>query len=255
MSHPPFILNSDEAHIWSLSFPQSNVSLFYNLLSPKEKEHSAHFNFSRDYDLFVTCRGVLRYLLGQYLNILPEKIPLTQGEFGKPYLENSTLQFNLSHSQERALYVITERDEVGIDVEYKDKNFNLEKSAPYFFLPEELAFWEQLDPITQRDYFFNIWVCREAFFKSLGTGWLEKEHNITFKPKENFRKKYTNEIFLKNKIGSLYFLQEEDDYVSALFVKKKSKKIKYHNFFNVNFLKNTNYYWPLEQENEDEKCM
>ena len=57
----------------------------------------------------MCCRGLLRRLLGAYLNVEPGEVRFATGPAGKPELEDlahSRLHFNVTHSHGLALYAV-----------------------------------------------------------------------------------------------------------------------------------------------------
>ena len=72
----PIELSNSDVHIWRLNFEKYN---FYNLklgsmLTEEERLRVANFRFKRHGKRFIIGRGVLRILLGLYLNIEPTKL-------------------------------------------------------------------------------------------------------------------------------------------------------------------------------------
>src|SRR6185503_13898651 len=118
-----FQLASDEVHSWcaSLDVPPETSARLYATLTPDERTRSARFQFERDQQRFIVARGVLRDLLGRYLQIQPGKISFVYNAFGKPDLGPefaNPLKFNLSHSAGLALIAIATASDVGVDLEY-----------------------------------------------------------------------------------------------------------------------------------------
>src|SRR5207249_1823771 len=73
-----FQLASDEVHSWcaSLDVPPETSGRLYATLTPDERTRSARFQFERDQQRFIVARGVLRDLLGRYLQTQPRQISL-----------------------------------------------------------------------------------------------------------------------------------------------------------------------------------
>ena len=94
---------------------------------------------------------------------------ITLGEYGKPQLLNhADVQFNLSHSGNMAMCIISS-DDVGCDIEeiQDDKH----KIAERFFNSEEVASINAKKTESEKDLaFFRVWTLREAYYKMEGTG-------------------------------------------------------------------------------------
>jgi hypothetical protein len=124
------------------------------LLCAEERERAARIAQEHDRVRWARSRGVLRALLGRYLERDPRTLDFTLGAHGKPALPReetgpepsaaADLRFNLSHSGTLALYAITDGREVGVDIERARERYT----------PE----------------FLRAWVAREAAGKCRGIG-------------------------------------------------------------------------------------
>ena len=111
---PPerLILGSNAVHVWRVSLDQSpsQIALFQNNLDDDERSRADRFYFRRDRERFIVARGVLRALLGRYLNRAPESLSFSYSTHGKPALVSESdadaIRFNLSHSHGTALYAV-----------------------------------------------------------------------------------------------------------------------------------------------------
>lgn len=175
---PPetLILGSDEVHVWRATLDQttSQIENFRHTLAADEQARAERFYFRRDREHFIVARGVLRALLGFYLNKAPECLSFRYSSHGKPALAREsggdTVRFNLSHSRGVALYAVTRGREVGIDLEYIRSDLEVEQIAERFFSCREIATLRAL-PIDLRTYaFFLCWTRKEAYIKARGEG-------------------------------------------------------------------------------------
>ncbi len=144
------------------------------LLPAEERERAARFYFQRDRNHFAAARGILRSLLGQYLNLAPGRLCFGYSPYGKPALAAAAgeppLRFNLSHSHGLALIAVTRGREIGVDVEWIRPDFATEEIAGRFFAPAEVKVMRALPPALQAEAFFNCWTRKEAFIKAHGLG-------------------------------------------------------------------------------------
>ncbi len=92
---------------------------------------------------------------------------IIKGEHGKPYIENESIFFNLSHSGNVCICALSDK-EIGCDVE-RVKKANM-KVAKRFFSPEEFEALENAEESEKDDLFFRIWTMKESFIKAVGTG-------------------------------------------------------------------------------------
>jgi 4'-phosphopantetheinyl transferase len=166
----------DEAHVWRASLLQSRqeTARLRQLLTPDEQSRADRFHFQKDRDHFIVARGILRSLLGRYLEVEPGRLRFEYSSYGKPRLskefDGGALRFNLSHSHERVLYAFARGRELGVDIEYLRQDFACEEIARRFFSPREVAAFCSL-PVSQRtEAFFHCWTRKEAYVKALGEG-------------------------------------------------------------------------------------
>jgi 4'-phosphopantetheinyl transferase len=91
------------------------------LLSDAERQRASRLVFDRDRRRFTVARARLRQLLAARLGVRPESVELAYSIRGKPTLArrfaDSDLRFNLSHSDDVAVYALSRGREIGIDVE------------------------------------------------------------------------------------------------------------------------------------------
>ncbi|MBL8675999.1 MAG: 4'-phosphopantetheinyl transferase superfamily protein [Alphaproteobacteria bacterium] len=216
-------LKPDEVHIWSASLleTRNDVTYFASLLSESERERANSFRFYRDQKQYTVARGILRSLLARYLGKAPQTIEIVYGLWGKPCLaQEKSLHFNISHARDYALYAFTRRYEVGIDLEYIDTALDMESISLNLFSPLELNDWNALSFEHKIDIFFKYWVCKEAFLKTSGKGWLENKKEIPFIKTEIQEQQIDNPS--KSPITYPYCFKCIPGYSSALFVEGPS---------------------------------
>ncbi len=128
------------------------------------------FRFERDRRRYLVGRGLLRTLLGRYLDVAPRKVQFCYAPAGKPYLVRQPLQFNLSHSGELLLIAVANGRALGIDVEQVRADFDVREVASHFFSPSEQRALATLAGASQIDAFFACWSRKEAYIKARGDG-------------------------------------------------------------------------------------
>jgi 4'-phosphopantetheinyl transferase len=144
------------------------------LLSNAERQRASRFAFAVDRRRFTVARAWLRRLLSARLGIRPESIELVYGAHGKPALAQrcalSDLRFNVSHSDDFAVYAFASGREIGIDIESIRVIGDAEDIAARFFSRRENEAYRALEPRDRSLGFFNCWTRKEAFVKALGDG-------------------------------------------------------------------------------------
>jgi 4'-phosphopantetheinyl transferase len=140
------------------------------LLSTAERERADRLRAERDRRRFIVARARLRQLLAQRLGTQPECIDLVYGSHGKPALACNRVRFNVSHSEDIAVYVFSRRGEVGVDVEAIRPIREADAIAARSFSRREKEAYAALKPRHKALGFFNCWTRKEAFVKALGDG-------------------------------------------------------------------------------------
>lgn len=175
---PPtnLVLSENDIHVWraDLNIPAWRLKLVAQTLSSDEQQRAERFYFEQDRTHFIAGRGLLRTILGRYLDLEPSKLQFSYSFRGKPALVNTnsteTLYFNLSHSNGLALYAVTRSRSIGIDLEHVRPMPDAEKLAQRFFSPQEYAVISTLLPEQKQEAFFNAWTRKEAYLKATGDG-------------------------------------------------------------------------------------
>ena len=172
--HP--VLQEDEVHIWRvpLSPSFSELHTLFEYLLPDERERAGRFHFDKDCNRFIIARGMLRWILSRYLNKPPAQLLFSYSKYGKPELRGDfgeiPLRFNLSHSNDVALYAVTLGRELGVDVEFLRDDLASVEIAERFFSQAEVAMLRALPSTLRTVSFFNCWTRKEAFIKARGEG-------------------------------------------------------------------------------------
>lgn len=163
-------------HIWRADIdlrPELLTKLAVNL-SLDERQRADRFYFERDKKKYIASRGLLRIILSGYLNIEPDRLEFRYSQQGKPELNNidteARLCFNVSHSQDLAVYTIALNRAVGIDLEYLRQIADVQQLAERFFSRSESSLINALPESQQQQLFFRFWTIKEAYLKATGEG-------------------------------------------------------------------------------------
>jgi 4'-phosphopantetheinyl transferase len=165
-----------EVHAWraSVDLAESQIAAMAETLSVDEQNRAGKFYFERDRCSFIVTRGILRTLLGRYLDQSPSRLRFCYGPQGKPALTQDsgadTLRFNLSHSHGMALFALARDREVGVDLERIRPGLASEEIAERFFSPREVFMLRKVPLEMRVEAFFNCWTRKEAYVKATGKG-------------------------------------------------------------------------------------
>ena len=163
-----------DIEVWQMCLNQEMpvVQQFENLLSPDEKLRSQRFHAERHRRRFIVSRGALRVLLSHQTKMPPAEIVFSYASHGKPFVPEPAdhVNFNVSHSEECAVYAISRQYQLGVDVEFLHRKIEFEAIAKRFFAPGEYADLCVLPHAMRKRAFMACWTRKEAVIKALGDG-------------------------------------------------------------------------------------
>ena len=171
-----FDLTADEIHVWQawLRLPRERLADLRAYLSPDEIARAERLRFEADRRQFITARGILRELCGNYASMPPEQVQFAADEHGKPCVANLPpgldLRFNLAHSADVALYAFALGAEVGIDLEAFQPGFGDARIEASLLPPEVIARLLDVFEDDRQQAFLEEWTGREAVAKATGLG-------------------------------------------------------------------------------------
>jgi 4'-phosphopantetheinyl transferase len=162
----------DRVDVWRSPLTAMEGNDPADLLSERELDRASKLKLPRIREQFLAARSRLRLLLGSYLNLLPRDVPIEYFDGGKPYLAApfQSLHFNVSHSENCAVFAITSLGRVGVDLERVRPMANLLGLVDRFFATGEKSRFRDLAEAVRQACFFRIWTCKEAILKAIGRG-------------------------------------------------------------------------------------
>lgn len=163
-------LNKNEVHIWraKYSFTSKQIKNFLTLLSDDENKKAFNFYFQSDRNNYIASRAILRLILSRYIHTHPKVINFYYNYYGKPFILDANISFNISHSNELAVFAFSINSMVGIDVEYIHDGFNEMEIAEKFFSLSEINELKSVPQNQRKEAFFNCWTSKEAYIKAKG---------------------------------------------------------------------------------------
>ena len=168
---------TDETHVWfsRLNLDPPQLESLRAVLSDDETRQASRFAFETHQRRYVAAHGILRNILGRYLRLTAEGLQfLKEDPHGKPSLADGCgdghLRFNMSHSDESALFAVTWGREVGVDIERIRPDVAAGRIAERFFASGEVAALRSLPESEQPKAFFRCWTRKEAYLKATGRG-------------------------------------------------------------------------------------
>lgn len=176
-------------HVWQANL-ESLADEIAMCLCDEELARAAGFLRDTNRRIWMRARGVLRVLLGCYLERDPRSLRFDTGKHGKPFLvppsggagkedwaetehgQPRELRFNLSHSGSVALIAISATSDVGVDVELARDRIDVVGLAAHVFGAAEGRRLGALGPSLAQREFLRRWVAHEADLKCHGVGLL-----------------------------------------------------------------------------------
>ncbi len=193
-------------------------------MSADELERAGQFRFPKDRNDFIVSHGILREILAGYLDINPDGLRFIYNAYGKPSLEvegkSTNFHFNLSHSQELALFAVTQVGRIGVDVEFIRHEVAVDRTPESAFSPSEIESLRSLPEELQAKAFFQCWTLKEVFIKARGQGLSIPldQFDVWFLPSQPVRllnKQWDTEEALQ---WTLRDLDVGDDYTAAIAI-------------------------------------
>lgn len=179
-------LQGGQVQVWKIHREdwQGHSQKLNKLLSREEHQRLSRFKIPEKQAEFILSRGILRLILASYLGAEPASVPIRIDPRGKPYLESSEIEFNLSHSKNILLVGLNLANPLGIDVQEVYKITNLQTILRNHFSIREQEFLTSVPEARYLEEFFSLWSAKEAYLKALGAGFQEASKDLNILPLE-----------------------------------------------------------------------
>jgi len=151
----------------NIALSQKNLNTLLQLISEENQDKCSRFKFKEDVLRTLYGELTVRHVLCKQFRFKNEDIKILKSNEGKPYIEDNSIYFNITHAGDFVVCVFSDQ-EVGIDLEQINE-IDL-KIAQRFFCQSEYE-----DLLAQKvenhlDYFYSLWTLKESYVKWLGTG-------------------------------------------------------------------------------------
>ncbi len=159
---------SGHSSVWRINI-SNNLALlddFAQVINADETARANRYMQVRDKNRFIISRGALRIILGRYLNRQLTEIAFETGTNKKPFIKDSSLQYNVSHSGDWIVIAIS-NTAVGVDIEWINSGFQYQEIINEYFSAEESAYIAADDAHSR---FFLLWTRKEALTKATAKG-------------------------------------------------------------------------------------
>lgn len=207
-----------------------NKEVFQNQLEKVDKTRKEKIKRLKIVDDKLRSLGA-----GLLMNFIKQKYQVQEklkiDRFGKPYFDNSSIHFNISHSGSYVIAAVS-KEEVGVDIQKikPDKHRIAEKN----FLASECTYINETDENRMKwQRFCEVWTVKEAYLKKIGIG--------LRKPLNSFEVDWSGEriqIIGEENLVITQFKLDKNYIVSACVDRPddymKIEEVKIHSFEGVN---------------------
>jgi 4'-phosphopantetheinyl transferase len=236
-------IGENEIHVWQESLCVLNEELqgLWSILSQDERQRLDRFHFTRFREKSLVSRAFLRKILGQYLQLPPERLGFCYNLFGKPALigvsEKEGIYFNVTHSGDRFLCAVARNRDIGIDIEQL-RHIRSESLIESIFSPMEKTTYNLLSQEFKQKAFFLCWVRKEALLKAWGLGLSYPLYrlSVTIVPGELPRLTGSEMTTIDNSEWQLFDIVADTNHVAALAFSGQNANISYYQWQDINGL-------------------
>jgi 4'-phosphopantetheinyl transferase len=164
-------LRAGEVHVWLAPIDGAEIWTHLHTLSADERARCTRMPLASR-RRFLATRAMLREILGAYLGIAPERVPIRARAGGKPELAaaSTSVTFNVTHANDLAAVAVADRREVGIDIAGERLVEGWERIADRVFPATEVAALHASPPVERAAAFARAWARTEARLKAIGRG-------------------------------------------------------------------------------------
>lgn len=147
----------------------SNVSddeyrKWYSFMGAEKQNRVNRFRFIDDIKKTIAGDMLARTMIAHCCNVNYQDIVFYKNKYGKPFVKELPIEFNISHSNDLVICAINDTS-IGVDIE-KIRLVDLN-------IIEKVCCKDELKYVLYDNsykHFFKIWTFKEAYFKFIGTG-------------------------------------------------------------------------------------
>ena len=190
-------LSEGTVHLWiaELKAWRDHGEDLESILSDQERKRLDRLKVTDKRAEFLRSRGILRMILAEYTARDPKELPLDSSPSGKPFLPQTRIQFNLSHSGDIFACGFCINNQIGIDIQEIYPISSLDRIINKFFSSSEIQYLSTLSSRqTYQEHFFAIWAAKEAYLKAVGDGIQASSNQISILPESRALQSFRLEL-------------------------------------------------------------
>lgn len=153
------------------NIPKQQMYGMKSSLTRSEVDKTNRYKNDHCKKISLVSRFLLRRLLSQYTEVMPERLIINETKYGRPFLTYPKIKnfdFNVSYSGDYIVIAINECGKVGVDIE-QILSINL-SIAEQFCTKNELKYLYEVRGDSALQRFYAIWTLKESFVKAIGVG-------------------------------------------------------------------------------------
>ncbi len=186
-------LDEGTIHLWTanlkLWIPHAGKLKY--LLSPEEIKRFNRRKILSKKKEFLCSRGIMRIILSMYAAEDPQNLLISSSSSGKPFLPDSGIEFNISHSRNLLICGIRSKQKIGLDIQEVYSISSMDRIILNHFSPAEIQYLQDLPSNEEyQEHFFAIWTAKEAYFKGVGDGIKETFNQVSILPESTDLRSY-----------------------------------------------------------------
>lgn len=166
------VIKEGDLHIWryTLNEAEYEAEKAAPILSAAERQRCSEYINEKEKIRYTCNHRFVRQVLAQYLAVSPAEVNFSQAPMGKPFVKDSGLFFNYSYRTTFGLLAVSNRNEVGVDIERIKVLQDVRTFASFSFSENERDIIFNTPAEQFQDTFFTFWTFKEAIIKALGVG-------------------------------------------------------------------------------------
>lgn len=176
-----------QAHVWTLPVNQGDDSAIERLewvLSTDEQARAERFSDPRSHRQYLGGHILAHHMLSHFSTVDPADWRFSSGPHGRPEpaddLKWTGLRFNLSHARGMVACGVCLHEDIGVDVEWLERDNLLDDIAERKFSRPEADAFRNAPPAARRRMFFSFWTLKESYIKAIGQGLIEPLDGFAF---------------------------------------------------------------------------
>lgn len=174
---PGASVGADRAVVWWLALDglgEGDWPRLRALLSEEELARADRFHFDRDRLVYTAAHALCRGLLSAATGAPSRDWRFSIGSHGKPEVlvpsGNPRLRVNISHTRGLAAVALVVEHDIGIDVEWLDRQPHVDELAERMFAEQERQQLAAIPDAERTEAFLRFWTLKEAYVKAIGKG-------------------------------------------------------------------------------------